>query len=114
MIVFSKSLKTAGELVSVSFVEMEASGLDHKMNLVSKKQPIPMAVIAFEDQFAYGPLGDFIPIWNEEQLNKLTSNTIEGVKNGDPCPENCAYTDVEHEHGGNSLPGPAATEEDLK
>jgi hypothetical protein len=99
MIVFAKSLKRAGELVSISFVEMEASGLDAKMNLVSKKQPIPIAVVAFEDQFAYGPLGDFIPIWNEKQLEVLTeSGTFEGeLVNKEPVEEEVIIEDVTSE-----------------
>ena len=79
MIVFIKSLKRAGELVSVSFVELKTSGLDKNMNLITDKQPVPMAVVAFDDQFAYGPLGDFIPVWSEEQLKELTdTKTFEG------------------------------------
>lgn len=99
MIVYIKSMKRAGELVSIGFTETKVGGLNINMELVSETQPLPLAVIALEDRFVYGPLGDFIPIWSQEQLNELM-----GVKNEKVDTETFTEKDVEHTN----------TEEELK
>jgi len=62
------SFDKVGELVGFQFVMLPGGmGLDQRGQLVQgPPQPVAMIMVAFKDQFGIGPVGDMVPVWDDD------------------------------------------------